>query len=154
MTRHEMLFTPQGNDSAQAILKLAIMAVGGQGGGVLTNWVEAVARAEGRAVQATSVAGVAQRTGATIYYIEIGPQGIDAPIFSLAPAGGDVDVLVAAEWMEAGRAIQRGFVTPDLLARDASATLSLRVDLSCRRPVATVAGASRSAASRIRSETF
>ncbi|WP_082181845.1 indolepyruvate oxidoreductase subunit beta family protein [Aestuariivita boseongensis] len=127
MTRHEMLFTPQGNDSAQAILKLVIMAVGGQGGGVLTNWVEAVARAEGRAVQATSVAGVAQRTGATIYYIEIGPQGIDAPIFSLAPAGGDVDVLVAAEWMEAGRAIQRGFVTPDRTTLIASTHRALAV---------------------------
>ena len=49
------------------IIKLAVMAVGGQGGGVLTNWIEAVGRAGGYAVQATSVAGVAQRTGATIY---------------------------------------------------------------------------------------
>lgn len=127
MTRHEMLFTPQAADSAQAILKLVIMAVGGQGGGVLTNWIEAVARAQGRAVQATSVAGVAQRTGATIYYIEIGPEGIDAPIFSLAPAGGDVDVLIAAEWMEAGRAIQRGFVTPDRTTLIASTHRALAV---------------------------
>ena len=50
-----------------SIIKLAIMAVGGQGGSVLTNWIEDCARANGYAVQATSVAGVAQRTGATIY---------------------------------------------------------------------------------------
>lgn len=95
------------------VLKLAIMAVGGQGGGVLTNWLESVARANGYAVQATSVAGVAQRTGATIYYLEMAPESGRAPVFALLPAAGDVDVLVAAEMMEAGRAILRGFVTPD-----------------------------------------
>ncbi|WP_371171192.1 indolepyruvate oxidoreductase subunit beta family protein [Aliiroseovarius sp. 2305UL8-7] len=95
------------------IIKLAIMAVGGQGGGVLTNWIETLARTQGYVCQATSVAGVAQRTGATIYYIEMAPLTKKLPIFSLAPAAGDVDLLIAAEWMEAGRAIQRGFVTPD-----------------------------------------
>ncbi|MBO6719768.1 MAG: indolepyruvate oxidoreductase subunit beta family protein [Rhizobiaceae bacterium] len=95
------------------VIKLAIMAVGGQGGGVLTNWVEDVARANGYDVQATSVAGVAQRTGATIYYIEMAPAGDKKPVFSLMPSAGDVDILVAAEMMEAGRAIIRGFVTPD-----------------------------------------
>ena len=95
------------------IIKLAIMAVGGQGGGVLTNWIEALARGNGYDCQATSVAGVAQRTGATIYYIEMAPHSGGNPVFSLAPSGGDVDVLIAAEMMEAGRAIMRGFVTPD-----------------------------------------
>lgn len=96
------------------LIKLAIMAVGGQGGGVLTGWIEDMARALGWAVQATSVAGVAQRTGATIYYIEMAPAtGGGAPVFALAPAAGDVDILVAAEMMEVGRAILRGFVTPD-----------------------------------------
>ena len=98
---------------APTILKLAIMAVGGQGGGVLTNWVVALAEAQGWHAQATAVAGVAQRTGATIYYIEMAPDTGRAPVFSLAPAPGDVDVLIAAEWMEAGRAVMRGFVTPD-----------------------------------------
>jgi len=95
------------------IVKLAIMAVGGQGGGVLAGWVEAVARAQGWAVQATSVAGVAQRTGATIYYLEMAPAAGGQPVFSLAPSAGDVDILIAAEMMEVGRAILRGFVTPD-----------------------------------------
>lgn len=95
------------------IIKLAALAVGGQGGGVLTNWIEALARANGYDCQATSVAGVAQRTGATIYYVEMAPKSGAAPVFSLAPSAGDVDVLIAAEMMEAGRAIIRGFVTPD-----------------------------------------
>lgn len=95
------------------IIKLAVMAVGGQGGGVLTGWIEALARSQGYAAQATSVAGVAQRTGATIYYVEMAPAAGGAPVFSLAPAAGDVDILIAAEMMEVGRAVLRGFVTPD-----------------------------------------
>jgi indolepyruvate ferredoxin oxidoreductase beta subunit len=96
-----------------AILKLAVMAVGGQGGGVLTSWIEALARAQGYDAQATSVAGVAQRTGATIYYVEMTPKSDHQPVFALAPSAGDVDVLIAAEMMEVGRAVLRGFVTPD-----------------------------------------
>ena len=95
------------------IIKLAVLAVGGQGGGVLTGWIEATARAQGYVVQATSVAGVAQRTGATVYYIEMCPASARQPVFSLMPAAGDVDVMITAEMMEAGRAILRGFVTPD-----------------------------------------
>lgn len=111
------------------ILKLAILAVGGQGGGVLTGWIEALARAQGYVCQATSVAGVAQRTGATIYYIEMTPRepGAPDPVFSLAPAAGDVDVVIAAEMMEAGRAIIRGFVTPDRTTLIASTHRALAV---------------------------
>ena len=83
------------------LIRLAVMAVGGQGGGVLAGWIEEVARGAGWAVQATSVAGVAQRTGATIYYIEMCPATGRPPVFALMPAAGDVDVLVAAEMMEA-----------------------------------------------------
>jgi len=95
------------------IIKLACLAVGGQGGGVLTGWIEAVARANGYVCQATSVAGVAQRTGATVYYVEMAPASARLPIFSLMPAAGDVDIMISAELMEAGRSIMRGFVTPD-----------------------------------------
>ena len=113
MTVHQAL-TPRAPDPRLGgIIKLAVMAVGGQGGGVLSGWIEAVARANGYVCQATSVAGVAQRTGATIYYIEMCPASDRQPVFSLLPAAGDVDILIAAEMMEAGRAILRGFVTPD-----------------------------------------
>src|SRR6185369_2798210 len=60
--------------------------------------------------QGTSVPGVAQRTGATIYYIELFPKSARAPILALSPMPGDVDIVIAAELMEAGRAILRGFV--------------------------------------------
>ncbi|MGR3624622.1 indolepyruvate oxidoreductase subunit beta family protein [Pseudophaeobacter sp.] len=101
------------DEQLNSVIKIAILAVGGQGGGVLTSWIESLARNQGYAAQATSVAGVAQRTGATIYYIEMAPLGSAMPVFSLAPAAGDIDIMIAAEMMEAGRAIMRGFVTPD-----------------------------------------
>lgn len=119
MTLHETVGAELGERQADprlsGIIKLAILAVGGQGGGVLTGWIEDLARANGYAAQATSVAGVAQRTGATVYYIEMAPHvaGEPVPVFSLMPAAGDVDIMITAEMMEAGRAIIRGFVTPD-----------------------------------------
>ncbi|CAN0576329.1 unnamed protein product, partial [Ectocarpus sp. 12 AP-2014] len=96
----------------EKIITLAALAVGGQGGGVLTNWITAVAEANGYRAQSTSVAGVAQRTGATIYYVEMCRDTGRPPVFALSPAQGDVDILIAAELMEGGRAIMRGFVTP------------------------------------------
>jgi len=91
---------------------LAALAAGGQGGGVLTNWITAVAEANGYRAQFTSVAGVAQRTGATIYYVEMCRDTGCMPVFALSPAEGDVDILIASELMEGGRPIMRGFVTP------------------------------------------
>ena len=137
-----------------------VAALGGEGGGVLSNWLVDAAATDGRRVQATSVPGVAQRTGATTYYLEIGPRGSarekggaprpgdgdpgpsggtrgrapgdraaspnrrdpedqgpgsDAvePVMALLPTPGNVDLLVASELLEAGRAAQTGMITPD-----------------------------------------
>ncbi|WP_192385236.1 indolepyruvate oxidoreductase subunit beta family protein [Mesorhizobium silamurunense] len=97
----------------ERVIKLAVLAVGGQGGGVLADWITDVAERSGYIAQSTSVAGVAQRTGATIYYIEVARDTGRLPVFALSPSQGDVDILIAAELMEAGRAIIRGFVTPE-----------------------------------------
>jgi indolepyruvate ferredoxin oxidoreductase beta subunit len=107
---------------------VAIMAMGGQGGGVLADWIVALAEAEGFHAQSTSVPGVAQRTGATIYYVEImRPQAGRAPVLSLMPVPGNVDVVIAAELMEAGRAIQRGLVSPERTVLIASSHRALSV---------------------------
>ena len=135
-----------------------IAALGGEGGGVLSSWLVDAAQADGRTVQATSVPGVAQRTGATTYYLEIGARGpggdargadgngsadssagvgggptdvrgdpgsggavrgdgLDsgsaAPVMALLPTPGNVDLLVASELLEAGRAARTGMITPD-----------------------------------------
>ncbi|RUU00562.1 indolepyruvate oxidoreductase subunit beta family protein [Mesorhizobium sp. USDA-HM6] len=97
----------------ERVIKLAVLAVGGQGGGVLADWITDVAERNGYIAQSTSVAGVAQRTGATIYYVEMARDTGRLPVFALSPSQGDVDILIAAELMEAGRAIIRGFVTPE-----------------------------------------
>jgi indolepyruvate ferredoxin oxidoreductase beta subunit len=99
-------------------IKLTIAALGGQGGGVLADWLIEIAETEDFIAQSTSVPGVAQRTGATIYYLEFFPRAIAeqvgrAPILALMPVPGDVDCVIASELAEAGRAIQRGLVTPD-----------------------------------------
>ena len=54
-------------------LSILIAALGGQGGGVLTDWIVAAADHAGLPAQATSIPGVAQRTGATTYYVEVYP---------------------------------------------------------------------------------
>ncbi|MDG2534203.1 indolepyruvate oxidoreductase subunit beta family protein [Sphingomonas sp. HITSZ_GF] len=94
-------------------IAIAVLGLGGQGGGVLADWIVQLGERNGYVAQGTSVPGVAQRTGATIYYIEMIPAGADAPVLSLTPIPGDVDVVVASELMETGRAILRGFVSKD-----------------------------------------
>ncbi|HET8744328.1 MAG TPA: indolepyruvate oxidoreductase subunit beta family protein [Ramlibacter sp.] len=97
-------------------ISIALLAMGGEGGGVLADWLVDLAEHEGFVAQATSVPGVAQRTGATLYYIEMFPRsavpGGAQPVLALAPVPGEVDVVIASELMEAGRALQRGLVTP------------------------------------------
>ena len=94
-------------------LTTLIGALGGQGGGVLTDWLVVAARLAGYPAQATSIPGVAQRTGATTYYFELFPEKnpLSYPIFCLFPSQGDVDLVAALEPTEAGKAMQQGYVT-------------------------------------------
>jgi indolepyruvate ferredoxin oxidoreductase beta subunit len=104
--------------AAARSINIAILAMGGEGGGVLADWIVDLAENSGYLAQTTSVPGVAQRTGSTIYYVELFPEeaaratGKD-PVLALMPVPGEVDVVIASELMEAGRAITRGLVTPD-----------------------------------------
>lgn len=99
-------------------ITIAILAMGGEGGGVLADWIVDLAEQNGYLAQTTSVPGVAQRTGTTIYYIELfsanaaKAAGKD-PVLALMPVSGEVDVVIASELMEAARAAQRGLVSPD-----------------------------------------
>ena len=99
-------------------ITLLIAALGGEGGGVMADWLMEAATACGYPAQATSIPGVAQRTGATTYYLEIFPleksklNGRE-PVLSLTPSPGNVDVMVASELVEAGRAMLNGFVSPE-----------------------------------------
>ena len=95
---------------------ILISALGGEGGGVLKDWVVATAHAAGYPVQATSIPGVAQRTGATTYYVEVFPVphaqlGGKKPVLCLSPTAGQVDFFIGSELMEAARQMQNGMVT-------------------------------------------
>src|SRR5499427_2208987 len=99
-------------------ITIAVVALGGEGGGVLADWIVDLAQHGGYLAQATSVPGVAQRTGATVYYVELFSNAAAQadgrePLLALMPVPGDVDVVLASELMEAARAVERGFVTPD-----------------------------------------
>jgi len=104
--------------AARRPVTVLIAALGGEGGGVLTNWIVAAATDAGFPVQSTSIPGVAQRTGATTYYIEILPTpwrelGGRRPVLALTPGIGDIDIAVASELVEAGRTVANGFATRD-----------------------------------------
>lgn len=98
-------------------ITIAILAMGGEGGGVLADWLVDLAEHNGHYAQTTSVPGVAQRTGATVYYLEMFPESAATtgrlPVMALSPVPGEVDIVIASELMEAGRALQRGLVTAD-----------------------------------------
>jgi len=98
------------------LLSLLVPAVGGQGGGVLLDWIVDAALIDGYPVHGTSIPGVAQRTGSTTYYVELSgernPATDGTPIFSLYPVPGALDVLLAPEFLEVGRSIELGFPSP------------------------------------------
>lgn len=102
----------------QSPITLLICALGGEGGGVLTEWLVDVARHAGYAAQATSIPGVAQRTGATTYYIEVFPVpvaelGGRRPVFSLNPVPGALDALLSSELLETARQVTNGLPSAD-----------------------------------------
>ncbi|MFO1288547.1 MAG: indolepyruvate oxidoreductase subunit beta family protein [Rubrivivax sp.] len=116
-------------------ITVLVCALGGEGGGVLAEWLYGAAVRAGHAAQATSIPGVAQRTGATTYYVEIAPQpmstnGGDAsarPVFSLSPVPGCIDLLVSSELLETVRQAGSGFVSRERTAVISSAARALTV---------------------------
>ena len=82
-------------------IKLLLAALGGEGGHVLASWLHDAAIASGHYVQGTFIPGVAQRTGATTYYLEVVPGAARRhaasqrrPVLALNAAPGEVDVMI------------------------------------------------------------
>lgn len=99
-------------DRNSELIKILIPAVGGQGGGVLTEWLVQAFLLEGFEVQAIGLPGLSQRGGSTVYYLEAHPRvNSDQKqiIFSQYPVPGDVDVILAQEFLELGRALETGY---------------------------------------------
>lgn len=97
-------------------ISLLLCALGGEGGGTLTDWLVETARHAGFAAQATSIPGVAQRTGSTTYYLEVFPVPVAElqgrrPVFGLNPLPGRLDALVSSELLETGRQMANGLAS-------------------------------------------
>src|SRR5439155_235203 len=105
---------PRAGVTDSGLVSLLIPAVGGQGGGVLSEWIVEAAALDGYRAHGTSIPGVAQRTGSTTYYVELvtDRDATEDPAFSLYPVPGALDVLLAPEFLEVGRMIEAGFVSP------------------------------------------
>lgn len=99
-------------------ITMLVCALGGEGGGVLSEWLFETALASGHSAQSTSIPGVAQRTGATTYYVEVFPRpdvelGGRRPVFSLNPVPGAIDLLVSSELLETVRQIGLGMASAE-----------------------------------------
>src|SRR5262249_14669967 len=96
------------------VLSVLIPAVGGQGGGVLAEWLVDAGLIAGHAAHGTSIPGVAQRPGSTTYYVEIyAGDPHEPPVFSLYPLPGAPHVPLAPEFLAVGRALELGFPSPE-----------------------------------------
>lgn len=113
-------------------LSLLICALGGEGGGVLTEWLVDIAREAGYAAQSTSIPGVAQRTGATTYFFEVFPVPLAElagrqPVFSLNPIPGALDCVISSELLETARCASNGLPSPErtLIITSSARTLTV-----------------------------
>ena len=99
-----------------APITILVCALGGEGGGVLAEWLYQTAVRAGHPAQSTSIPGVAQRTGATTYYVEVYPElahtlGGRRPVFSLNPVPGEIDLLLSSELLETARHVGNGMAS-------------------------------------------
>jgi indolepyruvate ferredoxin oxidoreductase beta subunit len=118
--------------NADRPITLLVCALGGEGGGVLSEWLFDTAMRGGHSAQSTSIPGVAQRTGATTYYVEIHPQpdaalGGRRPVFSLNPVPGAIDLLVSSELLETVRQVGLGMASADRTVVVSSSSRALTV---------------------------
>ncbi len=99
-------------DKKSDLIKILIPAVGGQGGGVLTEWIVQAFFLEDFDAQGISLPGLSQRGGSTVYYLEAHPRpkSEEKPlIFAQFPVPGEVDIILAQEFLELGRALELGY---------------------------------------------
>ncbi|HXG31253.1 MAG TPA: indolepyruvate oxidoreductase subunit beta family protein [Thermodesulfobacteriota bacterium] len=99
-------------ETRSELIKILIPAVGGQGGGVLSEWLFQAFLLEGFEVQGIGLPGLSQRGGSTVYYLEAIPKTDPCQkpiIFSQYPVPGDVDIILAQEFLELGRVLEQGY---------------------------------------------
>lgn len=92
--------------------RVLIGTVGGQGGGVLSDWLVHGLLESGWGATSIGLLGLSQRAGTVTYYCE-GAPGRDVPrVTSMFAAPGEVDLLIGQELLELGRMLAAGFAAP------------------------------------------
>jgi indolepyruvate ferredoxin oxidoreductase beta subunit len=94
------------------IVRILIGTVGGQGGGVLSDWLVRGLRGSGWFAQSIGVLGLAQRAGTVTYYVEAAATADRLPV-SMYPFPGGVDIVVGQELLELARLLRGGFAAQD-----------------------------------------
>ncbi len=93
-----------------------LSAVGGQGGNLLAEWIFQAATFDGHRAQAVSLPGLSQRGGATSFYLEVAAgtdrERLSKMVFSQHPVPGEVDLIIAQEFLELARLLQEGYSSP------------------------------------------
>jgi indolepyruvate ferredoxin oxidoreductase beta subunit len=96
----------------QRATRVLIGTVGGQGGGVLSDWlVHGLLNAGWRATS-IGLLGLSQRAGTVTYYCEAMPGSGKTPVSSMFATPGDVDLIIGQELLELARIVFGGFAAP------------------------------------------
>ena len=99
-------------------ITILIAALGGEGGGVMADWLMEAATAS-RPSRAGHLDSRAWRSApappptTSRSFRRRSELGGSEPVLSLTPSPGNVDVMVASELVEAGRAMPNGYVSPE-----------------------------------------
>jgi indolepyruvate ferredoxin oxidoreductase beta subunit len=92
--------------------RVLIGTVGGQGGGVLSDWLVHGMLESGWGATSIGLLGLSQRAGTVTYYCEGAPGRGVQRVTSMFAAPGEVDLVIGQELLELGRMLAAGFAAP------------------------------------------
>jgi indolepyruvate ferredoxin oxidoreductase beta subunit len=94
-------------------LRVLIGTVGGQGGGVLSDWlIHGLLNANWNAVS-IGLLGLSQRAGTVTYYCEASSDKESKVVNSMFAVPGDVNLFIGQELLELGRLLSSGYASED-----------------------------------------
>lgn len=94
-------------------VRVLIGTVGGQGGGVLSDWLVRGLLNAGWDAMSIGLLGLSQRAGTVTYYCEATSERRDSPVRSVFAVPGDVNLILGQELLELGRLLAGGYASDD-----------------------------------------
>lgn len=92
--------------------RVLIGTVGGQGGGVLSDWLVHGLLESGWGATSIGLLGLSQRAGTVTYYCESAPGRGVQRVTSIFAVPGEVDLVIGQELLELGRMLAAGLAAP------------------------------------------